>query len=156
MKKHFTATVFIIKDKKVLLIRHRKLKKWLPPGGHLESDETPPAAAVREAKEETGLEIELIPQENIWVDQWNAKSFERPYLCMIGYVPTFLDQSEHYHMDLVYLARPIGGIEQENAVETAGLKWFSLQEVFALRPDEEVFYETQQIVNKILTDYPHL
>jgi ADP-ribose pyrophosphatase YjhB (NUDIX family) len=53
MKKQYTATVFILQDDKVLLIYHKKLKKWLPPGGHLEEGELPSAGAIREAKEET-------------------------------------------------------------------------------------------------------
>ncbi len=42
------------------LIFHRKLKKWLPPGGHIDPNEMPSETAIREAFEETGLEIELI------------------------------------------------------------------------------------------------
>jgi len=57
MEKHFTATTYIIQDGKVLLIPHSKLGKWLPPGGHVELNETPPECAIREALEETGLEI---------------------------------------------------------------------------------------------------
>ena len=56
--RQFTATVYILFLEKVLLHRHAKLGKWLPPGGHIEQDETPPEAARREVKEETGLDIE--------------------------------------------------------------------------------------------------
>jgi 8-oxo-dGTP pyrophosphatase MutT (NUDIX family) len=154
MEKHFTATVFIIKDQKVLLIHHRKFQKWLPPGGHLDPNETPPEAAIREAKEETGLDVAIIPQENIWVDRWNAKSFERPYLCMLEHIPAFGNKDEHYHMDFIYLANPVGGQEKENQRETLGLKWFSLEEIQRLDPDKEIFAETQQTLNKIFTSIP--
>jgi len=66
---------------------HPKLKKWLPPGGHVEENESPPEAATREVKEETGLEITFIKQENIWIEKWNAKSFERPFLCLTEEIP---------------------------------------------------------------------
>ena len=56
----FTVAIFIVRDKKVLLIHHRKLDKWLPVGGHIELDEDPEAAALREAWEETGFEVELL------------------------------------------------------------------------------------------------
>ncbi len=45
----------IVRDKKVLLVFHAKLKKWLFPGGHIEPGETPDKATIREIKEETGL-----------------------------------------------------------------------------------------------------
>ena len=83
MERQFTATVYIIEAQRTLLIYHRKLQKWLPPGGHLEANETPPEAARREALEETGMEITFMMQENVWIDRWNARSFERPYLCLL-------------------------------------------------------------------------
>jgi len=151
MEKHFTATVFIIKDHKVLLIHHRKLQRWLPPGGHLDPNETPPEAAIREAKEETGLDIQLIPQENIWFEGV-TKSFERPYLCMLAYVPPFEEKPQHYHMDLVYLAKPIGGLENKNLTEASDMRWFSLEEVIKLCPSKEIFTETQQTIKKIFCE----
>jgi 8-oxo-dGTP diphosphatase len=45
---------------KVLLIRHRKLGIYLYPGGHVEKDETPVEAVIREFEEETGLRVEPI------------------------------------------------------------------------------------------------
>lgn len=55
----FGADVFIVHKSKVLLRIHDKYKMWLPPGGHIELDEDPCEAAVREAKEEVGLDITL-------------------------------------------------------------------------------------------------
>ena len=56
----FTVAIFVVHDAKVLLILHRKLGKWLPLGGHIELDEDPEIAARREAKEESGLDVELL------------------------------------------------------------------------------------------------
>ena len=56
----FTVAIFVVADDQVLLIHHRKLDKWLPLGGHIELDEDPEQAAVREAKEESGLDVELL------------------------------------------------------------------------------------------------
>src|SRR5215217_484082 len=58
--RHFTVAVFVVHDGCVLLHYHRKLGKWLPPGGHIEENELPDEAAVREVWEETGLRIELV------------------------------------------------------------------------------------------------
>lgn len=152
MEKHFTASVFIVKNQKVLLIYHRKLNKWLPPGGHLKPEETPPQAAIREALEETGLEITLINQENVWIERWNAKSFERPYLCLLEEVPAHRDQPAHYHMDLVYVGYPVGGVESANPQECGGLRWFDLKEINLLKQDVEIFIETTQVISNLLSD----
>src|SRR5262245_6464199 len=56
----FTVAIFVVHDGEVLVIHHRALDKWLPLGGHVELDEDPEQAALREAKEESGLDVELI------------------------------------------------------------------------------------------------
>lgn len=145
MERHFTATAYIIHEDKVLLIPHAKLKKWLPPGGHMEANETPPESACLEVFEETGLQIEMIPQENLWVEFWNATSFERPYLCLLENIPAYGPKPAHQHIDFIYLARPIGG---ELSAEA---RWFSLAEVEALQDDEEIFKETKKTIRHILT-----
>jgi len=150
MEKQFTATVYILQEDKVLLIFHRKLKKWLPPGGHIDANETPPEAARREALEETGLEIELIPQENLWINRWNANSFERPYLCLLEEIPQVGNQAAHQHMDFIYIGRPKSSQLTQNHEETAGLHWFTVEEIESLKPDEEIYIETQQTIRHLL------
>jgi 8-oxo-dGTP pyrophosphatase MutT (NUDIX family) len=144
MERQFTATAYVVEGGKVLLIRHPKLGKWLPPGGHLEANETPPEGARREVFEETGLEIRIIPQENIWIDRWNASSVERPYLCLIENIPPHGESAEHQHIDMIYLAHPVGGTLAE------GARWFSLEEVLALKDDDEIFVETKTTIQHIL------
>ena len=56
----FTVATFVVHEGKVLLLWHRKLGMWLPPGGHIEPNELPDEAAVREVREEAGLEVRLI------------------------------------------------------------------------------------------------
>ncbi|RLS89050.1 MAG: NUDIX domain-containing protein, partial [Planctomycetota bacterium] len=53
----FTVAVFVVHEKKVLVIHHKKLDKWLPLGGHIELDEDPEQAALRETLEESGLAV---------------------------------------------------------------------------------------------------
>ncbi len=146
-EKHFTATAYIVENGKVLLIPHPKLKKWLPPGGHVELNETPPECAAREALEETGIEIHIIPQENIWIDEWNAKSFPRPYLCLLENIPEHGTKPAHQHMDFIYLAKPAGGTLMAEA------RWFSLQEIEVLQDDEEIFGETKKTIRHILESW---
>src|SRR5260370_8309525 len=56
----FTVAIFVIHDGRVLLVHHRKMGQWLPLAGHIELDEDPEQAALREAKEERGLEVEFL------------------------------------------------------------------------------------------------
>src|SRR3989344_8374740 len=56
----FTASVYVVFEGKVLLHMHKIHKMWLPPGGHIELDEDPVEAAIREAKEEVGLDVKII------------------------------------------------------------------------------------------------
>ena len=96
----FTVAIFVVHDGKILLIHHRKLDKWLPLGGHIELDEDPEQAALREAKEESGLDVELLG--------------ERPPTTSPGtralIAPRFLDihriNETHEHIGMVYWARP--------------------------------------------------
>lgn len=55
----YTVEVFIVHNNKVLLRMHDKYKKWLSVGGHIELNEDPNQAALREVKEEVGLNIKL-------------------------------------------------------------------------------------------------
>jgi 8-oxo-dGTP pyrophosphatase MutT (NUDIX family) len=96
----FTVAIFVVHDGKVLLIHHRKLDKWLPLGGHIELDEDPEQAALREAKEESSLDVELLG--------------ERPPTTSPGtralIAPRFLDihriSDTHEHIGMIYWARP--------------------------------------------------
>ena len=50
----------MVNDQKVLLHYHKKVRLVLPPGGHVEPNETPAESAIREVKEETGLKVKII------------------------------------------------------------------------------------------------
>jgi 8-oxo-dGTP pyrophosphatase MutT (NUDIX family) len=151
MERQFTATVYIVEENKVLLVKHRKLNKWLPPGGHIHPNETPPEAAKREAYEETGLNISFLRQENIWIERWNAVSMERPYMCLLEEIPAYRDVPAHQHMDMIYLARPMGGTIVENQNETSGIHWFTMEELEKLKPDADIFVETLEAIRGIFS-----
>ena len=144
MERQFTATVFIFLKDKVLLHLHPKLGKWLPPGGHLEANETPPEAARREVREETGLEIVFISQENLSVSSSNATSFERPYLCLLENIPPHKDQPAHQHMDFIYLARPLRDCPQA----LNEFRWFSYEELQEL----DLFPDVREVLRCLLKE----
>jgi 8-oxo-dGTP pyrophosphatase MutT (NUDIX family) len=61
-----TASVFILRRDRehgwlAALVRHPRLECWLPAGGHVEADETAAQCGIREALEETGLDVRLVP-----------------------------------------------------------------------------------------------
>lgn len=150
MERQFTATVYIIDKDKVLLIYHEKLCKWLPAGGHIEADETPPEAARREAMEETGYEIEFIKDEHIWIDRWNAKSMERPFLCLLEEIPAHKDKPAHQHMDMIFVARPTKHLATN---ESNQRRWFTLEEVMAMQSDVEIFAETKDVITLLMNKF---
>lgn len=67
---HVTASAIVVSDdrRRVLLHRHKRLNMWLQLGGHIDGDETPAAAALREAAEESGLPVEAASAELVHVD----------------------------------------------------------------------------------------
>ena len=148
MKKHFTASVYILDEEHILLIFHPKLKKWLPPGGHIKPNESPVEAAKREVKEEVGLEITLIQEEHIWINHWNAKSFARPFLCLTEEIPATKHEEAHQHLDLIYLATT-NDPKSATPCPDHPMKWFSLEEIEALESDVEIFAETQEVIAAI-------
>jgi 8-oxo-dGTP pyrophosphatase MutT (NUDIX family) len=124
----FTVAIFVVQDRKVLVIHHRGLNKWLPLGGHIELDEDPEAAALREAREESGLEVELVG--------------ERPPTSGNGtralIAPRFLDihriTETHKHIGLIYWARPKSGRVTLAEVEHHGIRWCLAGELEELTP----------------------
>jgi 8-oxo-dGTP pyrophosphatase MutT (NUDIX family) len=142
MNRHFTATVYVCHEGLVLLHRHAKLGKWLPPGGHMEPDETPPEAARREVKEETGLDIVFLEQENLKINAYNATSFERPFLCLLENIPQTPKQSAHQHMDMIYLATA-AKVEQFDQIPKE-FRWFSFEDLKEI--EGELFPDTIEVL----------
>lgn len=124
----FTVAVFIVHDAKILLIHHRKLEKWLPLGGHIEFDEEPETAAIREAREESGLEIELIGER--------PPTTEDGTRALIA--PRFLDihriSETHEHIGMIYFARVASGDLRLAPAEHHAIRWVSRAELDKLQP----------------------
>jgi len=114
----------------VLLLFHRKLQMWLPPGGHIDPNELPDEAAVREVLEETGVEAVLVGER--------APAIGRPrHLVRPEGVQLEQIAPGHEHIDLIYFAVPVGGaIAPCDECERTG--WYHLDELEALGVNEEI------------------
>jgi len=124
----FTVAIFVVHDRKILLIHHRRLDKWLPLGGHIELDEDPEQAALRESKEESGLEVELLGER--------APTTGPGTRALI--TPRFLDihriTDTHEHIGLIYWARPKNGSLTLAAEEHHDIRWCAVEDLAHLQP----------------------
>jgi 8-oxo-dGTP pyrophosphatase MutT (NUDIX family) len=99
----FCSEVFIVYKNKVLLRMHDKFGIWLSVGGHIELDEDPVEAAIREVKEEVGLEIKIIGDAH---GPQGGEVENRGYKYLIP--PRYLGRhpvgENHEHIAFVYFA----------------------------------------------------
>lgn len=130
----WTVATFVIHQGKVLLLWHRKLAMWLPPGGHIDPDELPDEAAVREVKEETGLDVVLLSLTAM-AQMPGPLQLARPEGIQLEDI-----SPGHQHIDLIYFAtlrdseavRPVANQE----VDRAG--WYGRDDLSLLPLTEEV------------------
>lgn len=148
MEREFTATTYVVHNGKFLFVYHEKLQKWLPPGGHIEPNETPEEAAVREVLEETGVHIELLKQENIWIREEHAKSLARPFVVLLEKIPQHKERCPHEHIDLVYVGRPKDPLPQELGPHIA--EWFTLHELKQMHVGKDLFPEAIETAECVL------
>ncbi|MEO7194234.1 MAG: NUDIX domain-containing protein [Pseudonocardiaceae bacterium] len=108
--KHATASVFLFARRndawRIGLIHHPRLGKWMLPGGHVEADENPAEAALREVAEETGLAARLLPGPGFDVpDGADDPSVIVPLWIVEQHVRAERREPEpHVHVDHLYLA----------------------------------------------------
>ncbi len=139
----FIVDVFVVHKDTVLLRLHEKYHKWLSVGGHIELDENPNEAALREVKEEVGLEITLIDQER------HVRRKDPEYKELIP--PAFLNihkiNNTHQHIGMIYFATSENThVAPERPTDT--WKWFTLSELekneLGISP-EIIFYATEAL-----------
>lgn len=99
--RHFTATMYIVCDDKTALHHHPKLSMWLPPGGHIGRDELPHEAAIREASEETGLEVNLFHTPN-GPSSATARALPHPETILLEDITVVDQHPSHQHIDFIY------------------------------------------------------
>lgn len=119
---HFTGSCFVLNpsQSEILLLHHKKLKKWLQMGGHCDGEIELSLVALREAKEESGSnDITLLLSSVVDLD--------------IHKIPERKNEPEHYHYDLRFLAvcNSPNNIQMAEEESTA-LQWFSWDKAFEI------------------------
>lgn len=141
MDKEFCASIFVInpETKNILLVKHREFKKWVQPGGHLEHNETPEEAAVREVYEETQIKVKVLgerfPREDDFIRPLGIQCNRKD-----GYM----------QIDVLYFGIPIGNTEPVvDDDETIAARWFSREEL----EDLNVFEDIKITMDYLLRNY---
>lgn len=147
--RHTTASMVIIDPStaQVLLVLHKATGKWVFPGGHVDENEAPHEAAIREVGEETGLTVTLMSRGKIRRGPsaahpvpFDVQEFDAPAKPHKG-------EPAHHHIDFLYIgfadsAQPL--VRAETEVDDAQwVTWFDLSfgRIDAREEVAEVAYE---------------
>ena len=146
--KHLTASGFVLgTDRRILLVHHRKLGVWLYPGGHVEDNETPDAAVLREILEETGIGARILGtlDESLEDREAGVHALHTPYkvMCELIKHPT----EPHYHIDLIYVCAALSKACVFND-EVHAARFFTREEV----RDLKLFPSFRTLLERVFLD----
>ncbi len=147
-EKQYCASVWILSKgnpKKMLLLHHKKFDKWLQPGGHIEAFENPIEGAIREVREETGVDISFLAK-GIETLSDGASFLPIPDFLIEQPIPAHGGQPDHWHVDINYVVEIDEQALVLNTGESHDIGWFTKSEALAL----PIHVDTQVIVEKIM------
>jgi ADP-ribose pyrophosphatase YjhB (NUDIX family) len=118
---HVTGSAIVVGPRGVILVKHKSLGIWLQPGGHVEPGETPADGSLREAHEETGLDV--------------AFANGSPQLVHVDVHP---GPRGHTHLDLRYLVEAGDREPRPPEDESQDVAWFEWDAAVARADDERL------------------
>lgn len=131
---HFTASGVVLEQGHLLLVNHKRIGGWVPPGGHVEPNEMPEETVIREIMEETGIEVEIVSDAMPSSADAEAMFLARPLY--VQAVKAVEKGETFYHVDFAYLCRVanrsenIGRLPQPlNNAEVKEARWIKLTEL---------------------------
>ncbi|MDQ3459913.1 MAG: NUDIX domain-containing protein [Deinococcota bacterium] len=131
LSRDFTATAFVLWQGSTLLHRHKGLGMWLPCGGHIEPNELPDEAAVREVFEESGVPVVLVGERALRSEP--PRQLIRPRGVQLE---TILPG--HEHIDLIYFAVPAPGYEGALLETDPTLGWYRPEALETMTLTDEI------------------
>lgn len=148
---HFIASAIIADNQhQILLILHKKLKVWLCPGGHIEPYETPDAGVIREVKEETDMDVEIIGEldKTIADESTDTAVLQTPYIILCEKIEGV--KACDYHIDLIYWCRIIGDTSELriNPEEADDIGFFDINQLEGIA----MFPSTRALLKKFLRE----
>lgn len=133
---HITASAFVInmEETHVLLVHHKKLQKWLQPGGHADGEKDVLSVAMKEVYEETGLEKIEPVMENIFdID--------------IHLIPKRKQEKEHYHYDVRFLLKSVGSDKYYLSDESNALSWIRIESIHNYTTEPSILRMVEKLKN---------
>lgn len=124
---HVTGSAWIVNadGSQVLLTHHAKLDRWLQLGGHADGEADVLEVALKEAREESGLnDFELVGDGIFDLD--------------VHPIPARKSDPEHLHYDVRYVLRATGNTDYVVSDESHDLRWVALDEVEELTGEESM------------------
>ncbi len=115
---HITGSAWVVSEsnEEVLLLHHKKLDRWLQPGGHADGEDDVLKVAAKELEEETGLSSYAWVSENIFdID--------------IHVIPARQTERAHFHFDIRFMARAKLSTPLSVSDESRALQWFPLKSI---------------------------
>ena len=118
---HVTGSAIVTGRRGVVLIKHKRFGIWLQPGGHIDPGETPSDAALRESREETGLDVTFAGGE--------------PQLVHVDVHP---GPRGHTHLDLRYLIEAADADSAPGPDESQDVEWFDWDAAIQIAGDDRL------------------